>query len=176
MFYHPHFCCHCGEKIVRAKWTPLTSRRFCEFCAVEQKQHDLIPRAAAVILLLVGAAGFTAYLSSGRSAAVSDAPQPARVRGPRTDSSEKERNSNTEGNSARSNIAPAPGDRVPQALPGNGTEAESKQRPSQRNSSTEPVYYCGAMTKKGTACTRRVKAPGRCWQHLGQPAMNSLQN
>src|SRR5215218_3219365 len=80
MLYHPHFCCHCGEKIVRAKWTPMTSRRFCEFCAVEQKQHDLIPRAAAVILLLFGAAGFTAYLSSGKSSAVSDLSQAPKIK------------------------------------------------------------------------------------------------
>ena len=35
--------------------------------------------------------------------------------------------------------------------------------------SVEPVYYCGAQTKKGTSCTRRVKDAGRCWQHTGQP-------
>jgi hypothetical protein len=31
------------------------------------------------------------------------------------------------------------------------------------------AYFCGAVTKKGTPCSRRVKAPGRCWQHAGQP-------
>jgi len=37
---------------------------------------------------------------------------------------------------------------------------------------TEPVYYCGAATKKGTPCSRRVKRPGeRCWQHTGMPSM-----
>lgn len=31
---------------------------------------------------------------------------------------------------------------------------------------TKPVYLCGAPTKKGTPCKRRVKAQGaRCWQH-----------
>lgn len=30
----------------------------------------------------------------------------------------------------------------------------------------KPAYYCGATTKKGTACKRRVKAQGtRCYQH-----------
>jgi hypothetical protein len=46
----------------------------------------------------------------------------------------------------------------------------TKQREPIRESSTEAVYYCGALTKKGTACTRRVKSEGRCWQHLGQPS------
>lgn len=32
----------------------------------------------------------------------------------------------------------------------------------------KPAYYCGAPTKKGTACKRRVKGQGlRCWQHKG---------
>jgi hypothetical protein len=174
MFYHPHFCCHCGEKIVRAKWTPLTSRRFCEFCAIEQKQHDLIPRAAAVILLLVGAAGFTAYLSSGTNATVSDTSESGRIRKLRTEVTQSDQNVNS-GNASRSNIS-SPGNNGPQQLAANTPTVENKQLPSQRNSSTEPTYYCRAMTKKGTACTRRVKAPGRCWQHLGQPSMNSPQN
>jgi hypothetical protein len=35
----------------------------------------------------------------------------------------------------------------------------------------EVVYTCGARTKKGTPCQRRVHAPVRCWQHKGMPAM-----
>jgi len=33
------------------------------------------------------------------------------------------------------------------------------------------VYICGARTKKGTPCSRRVHGPVRCWQHKGLPAM-----
>ena len=29
----------------------------------------------------------------------------------------------------------------------------------------EKVYTCGARTKKGTPCSRRVSGPVRCWQH-----------
>jgi hypothetical protein len=35
----------------------------------------------------------------------------------------------------------------------------------------EQVYICGARTKKGTPCSRRVHGPVRCWQHKGAPAM-----
>jgi hypothetical protein len=38
-------------------------------------------------------------------------------------------------------------------------------------SSTEEIYTCGARTKKGTPCSRRVHGPVRCWQHKGMPAM-----
>ena len=35
----------------------------------------------------------------------------------------------------------------------------------------DEVYICGARTKKGTPCSRRVHGPMRCWQHKGLPAM-----
>jgi hypothetical protein len=37
--------------------------------------------------------------------------------------------------------------------------------------SVEDVYICGARTKKGTPCSRRVHGPVRCWQHKGSAAM-----
>ena len=36
---------------------------------------------------------------------------------------------------------------------------------------SELVYTCGARTKKGTPCSRRVHGPVRCWQHKGMPPM-----
>ena len=30
---------------------------------------------------------------------------------------------------------------------------------------TDDLYICGARTKKGTPCSRRVHGPVRCWQH-----------
>jgi hypothetical protein len=39
----------------------------------------------------------------------------------------------------------------------------------------EPGYICGARTKKGTPCRRRVHVAGeRCYQHKGMAAMVSL--
>jgi len=35
----------------------------------------------------------------------------------------------------------------------------------------EQMYTCGARTKKGTPCSRRVHGPVRCWQHKGVKAM-----
>lgn len=40
---------------------------------------------------------------------------------------------------------------------------------------TEVVYTCGARTKKGKPCSRRVHGPVRCWQHKGLPAMLPLE-
>ncbi|HXI26038.1 MAG TPA: hypothetical protein VNG71_19450 [Pyrinomonadaceae bacterium] len=42
--------------------------------------------------------------------------------------------------------------------------------------SNDEVYICGARTKKGTPCKRRVHAAGeRCFQHKGMPAMVALE-
>ena len=35
----------------------------------------------------------------------------------------------------------------------------------------EQLYTCGARTKKGTPCSRRIHGPVRCWQHKGAKAM-----
>jgi len=155
MLYRPHFCCHCGEKIIRAKWTPLTSRRFCDFCAVEQKQHDLLPRVAGVLMLILGAAGITSYLGSGKAA--TNAP----VIAAREELQKNSTNAATA--STVSNVKA-----TPPASNSANVAANIKQLAPKADSSTEAVFYCGALTKKGTACTRRVKSPGRCWQHLGQ--------
>jgi hypothetical protein len=32
----------------------------------------------------------------------------------------------------------------------------------------QPAHECGALTKSGTRCTRRVKGAGYCWQHKSQ--------
>jgi hypothetical protein len=39
----------------------------------------------------------------------------------------------------------------------------------------EQTYTCGARTKKGTPCSRRVHGPVRCWQHKGAKAMLPLE-
>lgn len=40
---------------------------------------------------------------------------------------------------------------------------------------TEQIYICGARTKKGTPCSRRVHGPVRCWQHKGSTTMVPLE-
>jgi hypothetical protein len=42
---------------------------------------------------------------------------------------------------------------------------------SQPSPVLEQTYTCGARTKKGTPCSRRVHGPVRCWQHKGAKAM-----
>ncbi len=171
MLYRPNFCCHCGEKIARARWTPLSSRRFCEFCEIEQKQHDLLPRAVTVIAILIGAAGLTAYIGGSRGTSPSPPTKNSTARLGERSGDNKVRTGNI------SNAVPAnsPDPVNSPVATANAATSNLKQRELQKNSSTEAVYYCGAITKKGTPCTRRVKARGRCWQHVGQMAVRESQ-
>jgi len=52
--------------------------------------------------------------------------------------------------------------------PAYGPDGTAGERPTDP---AEVVYVCGARTKKGTPCQRRVRGPGRCWQHRGMPAI-----
>ncbi|HEY6802093.1 MAG TPA: hypothetical protein VI306_00820 [Pyrinomonadaceae bacterium] len=52
------------------------------------------------------------------------------------------------------------------------TPAEKENQPS---TLVDDAYICGARTKKGTPCSRRVHGPVRCWQHKGLPAMVPLE-
>jgi hypothetical protein len=163
MLYRPNFCCHCGEKVARARWLLWTSRRFCEFCQVEQMQHELLPKAGVLLALLIGAAGMVSYLGSNRISRATDpatnSPGQFRQLKEPTIAREKSKDDVTE---------------VLQPPPANAPEATKLQRAARPEPSTEPVYYCGALTRKGTPCTRRLRTKGRCWQHIGQPSVEDL--
>ena len=53
---------------------------------------------------------------------------------------------------------------------GDSSGTNSEGAPSQPLT-VEEVYICGARTKKGRPCSRRVHGPVRCWQHKGEKAM-----
>ncbi len=167
MLYRPKFCANCGEKIERIDWGLLTSRRFCQVCESEYKGQDLIPRAVVAGGVLVGVLGLGSYLSSPasetglvrqskspveRPAAAALAKQPVPV---------PSSSANMETNSATQFSATAP-------LV--GTRAQTPPS-SLKTEVAEAQYFCGAETKKGTPCSRRVKGNVRCYQHVGMPSI-----
>ena len=122
--YRPNFCCECGDKIVRLRWRPWTSRKFCDTCFRRAGKDYWLQRATAMlILLLVG-------VLAGRGCR-RERP-PLVIERP------------VQSSSQQAPVTPAP---------------------------IEHVYTCGARTKKGKPCSRRVNGPVRCWQHKGMPAM-----
>ena len=66
-------------------------------------------------------------------------------------------------------MRPKPPPLIVQRVTPTGTTATNS--PPQSTVVEEQVYICGAQTKKGTPCSRRVHGPVRCWQHRGMKAM-----
>ena len=177
MFYKPTYCCHCGEKIDRAKWGIKDSRRFCESCASEFVLKEWIPRAIVFIGILGALFGFGTLLRKPEKP-LSVTTAPASTNPPQNQKSQQLlSNANVQNSAlplnAASNSAlqsqkrnPADPNRSENLRLQTGDKSADRQNPA-----SEAVYFCGAQTKKGTPCSRRVKGGGRCWQHAGQPAM-----
>lgn len=153
--YRPNFCAECGVAIERARWPVWASRRFCPACA----RRFWRGRWARLLLacLLLFASGF------GVGRALKPAPPPLLVAPNALPIAPAELVDTTKATSAATNrTANAPPAR-PYSLDGTANE-----RPTDPN---EIISICGARTRKGTPCQRRVRGTGRCWQHRGQPAM-----
>ena len=140
--YRPNFCCECGGKIVRLRWFLWTSRKFCDKCVgAFVKSHWLRPSLTLLALFLFG-------LTLGRGCR--RAPPPLiieRAATTQTPSAQISSGSNSSGQTSSTTSAPQPSPVL------------------------EQLYTCGARTKKGTPCSRRVRGPIRCWQHKGAKAM-----
>lgn len=174
MLYKPKYCCQCGEGIERVDWKLWTSRRFCELCETEFVVNEWGPKIYLVFSLILGTFFFGSYLQisdrSLKAGSENDSISPTRKVGqpPAGDSEPhlSDENSNTTSSGRKQTngkIVPLT-DKPDQRT---GTERTFVQPDKQ----SEPVFFCGAETKKGTPCSRRVKGGGRCWQHQGKPAM-----
>lgn len=143
--YKPNFCAECGTKLLRLRWYLWTSRRFCNDCARRLR------RARLTQVLLASLALVSAGYVAGR--ARRPAPPPLIIE--------------------RRSDSPLNDKEVPTLRPAttesgvNSTEAKNSPPPSVE----EVVYLCGARTKKGTPCSRRVHGPVRCWQHKGMSSI-----
>lgn len=146
MPYQPNFCAECGTRIIRESWHLWTSRRFCAACAPRlQRAQIVMPILLGLFLSGAGAlAGYAWRTPPPPVVATLAAPNPARVTAP------------INAPPAPVTIAPTAPINTLAALP---PDAEAA------------VSLCGARTRKGTPCTRRVHGTGRCFQHTGAPAM-----
>lgn len=173
MPYKPKHCCQCGEKIERVDWKPWTSRRFCEFCATEYGIYDWIPRISGIVLALALFVISAYFQKSGQPLSLASNQFVSGVRNVKTATNSTEASPNPNINAANaagqtnSNIAPLKSATMAEKTP----DVKSRQVQSPPAASAEKTYFCGAPTKKGTPCSRRVKGGGRCWQHAGQAAM-----
>jgi hypothetical protein len=162
MLYRPKYCCNCSEKIERVDWNLLTSRRFCDVCAIENKRYDHIPRvtvAGGILSMMFGLGTLFGGNVNSSPPVQSLNSSPVQLK--------------TERNTER-HPEPSRTERLPPA-PTAAHTVDQTSGPSQainaNSSSQEKIYYCGALTKKGTPCSRKVKSAGlRCYQHEGKPS------
>ncbi|HVQ38646.1 MAG TPA: hypothetical protein VMS31_14005 [Pyrinomonadaceae bacterium] len=143
--YKPNFCSQCGAKLLRLRWRLWTSRRFCDECARRLRKERFVPWLCSTLALL--SIGYCA----GR--ARRPPPPPLTI--------------------VRRADSPLTSPEDPGRLNAKPAQAEFGMGPTNSTAPSveEEVYLCGARTKKGTPCSRRVHGPVRCWQHKGSPAM-----
>lgn len=165
MLFRPKFCANCGEKIERTDWGILTSRRFCPVCESEFKGQDLIPKVLVVGATLFGLFGFATYLRSGGNDVAAKQPKqvPAQLVA-KPEPSTVANNLPVQQTNGTASMTASRQQQMPE-------QPATHDPPVQRTVATEPAYICGAETKKGTPCSRRVKGNVRCFQHQGMPAM-----
>ncbi len=172
MLFRPSFCANCGERIERAEWSILTSRRFCAVCEIEYKGHEWLPRAVIGISVLIGIFGFGSYLNSGSTSSDLQALRQPRRLAELHDSDNRAVSRSV--SNTRTETAAAGKPAQIDFSSTSTTPAPAKfARP--KTEIDEPINYCGAETKKGTPCSRRVKGNIRCYQHAGMPAMTSVK-
>ena len=171
MRYQPNFCCNCGEKIERPAKSFTDSSRFCDVCKHDFVLPRFLPIAFTVLMAIVGIFGIGSFWRSGEkpinASTKKIAANPSNSgKNPPNNASQVSPNSSvqqlTQANNVQTN-APKSENLT--------TKPPAKQTETAPLSAEETVYFCGAPTKKGTPCSRRVKGGGRCWQHKGQTAL-----
>ena len=177
MSYKPKFCCECREKIDRAVWRPWTSPRFCELCATNYGIYDKIRLGALVVLTLCSIVGVGNMLRKPEKELAISSNQlfGGSVNANKQSVSQTNSAFNSDKNGVQNSSPVKPANVSEQAKQPSPAESNSqvsvKQIVAAPTPVEEKVYFCGAQTKKGAPCTRRVKKPERCWQHTGQPPM-----
>lgn len=159
--YRPRYCRECGQRIERERWRSWHSTGFCDRCA-PRFHLDWLGRTSA--LITIGAV--IGFGLGSWDAARQTAPAPPLQIEPQTTTvladlgsalaqgQEKESSANS---GSRRNPPP---DR-PESTP----DQSSAKSTTRSKSRAEQVSICGAPTKSGKPCRRRVKGGGRCWQH-----------
>jgi hypothetical protein len=170
MFYRASYCCECGEKIERLSDSLLSSSKFCEVCKPNFRLENFAPKGLVGIGLLGAVFGFGSFLQKpaeprqqvqkGEIAMIASVP------------SQSANRIKAEKPAANLNVVNA----SPKLETKKVTSSFEKQVAVSKEAKpeievSEPAYYCGAKTKKGSPCSRKVKGAVRCWQHAGQPAM-----
>jgi hypothetical protein len=145
--HRPNFCAECGERLARRGWRGWINPRFCGDCAQRFGGSGLLKPLLMISIVALSAFAFGRYLRPA-------APPLILQRAANSPLSDLSANLNDSARTAN-RLNPA--------------------NPAAPVSADEPGYICGARTKKGTPCHRRVHVAGeRCFQHKGMPSLLPL--
>jgi hypothetical protein len=171
MFYKPNYCCNCGEKIERVNWSLSASRRFCEVCQTNFLAKERLPQIFVGLMALVGVFGIGSYWRNGENPVNISTKQLAAS----SSNVSKSAPNQTPQVNANSSVQQTSNIRTKEQIVPPTQSSVNKSAVKQTEAApiavAETLYYCGAATKKGTPCSRRVKGGGRCYQHQGQNAI-----
>jgi hypothetical protein len=145
--HRANFCVECGDRLARSGWRARIGSRFCHDCARRLGTFNAFRPLILIGLIALAAFAFGRYLRP--------APPPLIIQ-----------------RVANSPLSDAPFD-VSQAGRIRNPNAANAGTPNQSAAvANDEGYICGARTRKGTPCKRRVHVPGeRCFQHKGLAAM-----
>ena len=147
--YRPNFCAECGERLARRGWRAWMSARFCVDCARRLGRSGRAKPMAIISIVAVSAFAVGRYLRP--------APPPLLIQ--------------RAANSPLSDLPVNLNDSARATKRLNSTDSAAVV-----SNTDDPGYICGARTKKGTPCHRRVHVAGeRCFQHKGMPAILPLE-
>jgi hypothetical protein len=156
--YQPNFCAECGERVVRERWRVWMSGRFCDDCGRRFRVRRIYAPLGLCAVLL--GAGFVA----GRAGRPAQPPLVV-IKGGAVDAHATHGKAETD---ARGHAASSGAVTAKASSASEGADGTAGERPTDP---AEVVSICGARTKKGTPCSRRVRGTGRCWQHRGRSAI-----
>lgn len=175
MLYKPDYCNGCGQQIERTSRKPWKNTRFCDVCEQDFRVQEWIPRCFIFLCFLFGLFGLGSFLSKDEKPLSLTSRQLAETSADNKKTVKKGENASANFpesvNSNAANTKKAEENRR-QSSPNPIQTTQTRQlKVETQTSKDETTYYCGAETKKGTPCSRKVKGGGRCWQHKGKAAV-----
>lgn len=160
--YRPRYCRECGQPIERERWRSWHSLGFCDRCRPRFHLIWMGRTSALIALGVVIGFGLGSWDVARR-----DAPAPLLQMESQPAVAFPELGL-TLGQEQRKESPPADSGEN-RTLPSKPPESSLDQSPAKTTnrskSKTAQVSLCGAPTKSGKTCRRRVKGGGRCYQH-----------
>ena len=143
-----NFCRNCGARLSRKGWRRWLRGALCDDCATRPGVNTRNRTIIGITLIAVAAFAFGRYLRPS--------PPPLIIQ-----------------RAANSPLSDAPFDLNRFTK---GAAATARTTATSTPNDDDTTYICGARTKKGTPCRRRVHVAGeRCYQHKGRTAMVALE-